>query len=32
VVVFGIDAATGALHPVGPPVKVPKPVCLRIAG
>jgi 6-phosphogluconolactonase len=30
VVVFRIDSATGGLTPVGQPVKVPRPVCLRM--
>lgn len=30
VVVFRIDAATGGLSAVGEPVRVPKPVCLRM--
>jgi 6-phosphogluconolactonase len=30
IVVFRIDAASGRLEPVGPPFRVPKPVCVRI--
>jgi hypothetical protein len=29
VVVFRIDAATGALHPTGQVVEVPRPVCVK---
>jgi 6-phosphogluconolactonase len=29
IVVFRIDPATGALHPTGQVVEVPRPVCMR---